>query len=291
LNERRISVCIVCLWIVLVTSYTSGIVPVNAYEGNGSLPEGDVDYWWISVNKDDPVLVDIQPEGGTSFWDSHIYYSNLTLVPDQYKGGTDTHIHQFIADKTDNYLLRLSDAWTGFNYTIESNHPISQHNIRVTDVSPYKTVIYEGQLLEIYVDISNIGMFTETFNVTTYANATAIGKKEITLLDGDSTTVYFIWNSTSWAKGNYTISAYVTPVPDETCTSDNTFINGWVFVTIPGDVDGDRDVDIYDVVKITGIYAFESGHPRFNPNCDLDDDGKITIYDVVRCTSHYAQSW
>jgi len=68
-------------------------------------------------------------------------------------------------------------------------------------------------------------------------------------------------------------------------------IDGWVFVTIQGDVDGDFDVDIYDVVKITGIYGCKCGDPRFKSNSDLDDDGEIKIYDVVMCTSHYGQKY
>jgi hypothetical protein len=62
-------------------------------------------------------------------------------------------------------------------------------------------------------------------------------------------------------------------------------------VTIPGDVDGDFDVTILDVVKITGIYALKQGDLGFNPNSDIDNDGVITILDVVACTTHYGQKY
>jgi hypothetical protein len=75
-----------------------------------------------------------------------------------------------------------------------------------------------------------------------------------------------------------------------TDTADNAYIDGIVIVTILGDVDDDFDVDIYDVVKITGIYGSKVGDPEFNPNSDLDEDGEITIYDVVRCKNHYGQT-
>jgi len=52
-----------------------------------------------------------------------------------------------------------------------------------------------------------------------------------------------------------------------------------------------RAVDIYNVVKITGIYGSKHRDPQFNPNSDLNDDGEIKIYDVVMCTSHYRQNW
>ncbi|MCK4434951.1 hypothetical protein KAU92_05620, partial [Candidatus Bathyarchaeota archaeon] len=126
---------------------------------------------------------------------------------------------------------------------------------------------------------------------TVYANGTATSTTLVLLCGNNSKKVTITWNTTGWSKGNYTISAYAEPVPGETDLSDNNFTDGWIFVTIPGDVDGDRDVDIYDVVKITGIYGSKRGDPQFNPNSDLDDDGQIKIYDVVRCTSHYEQEW
>lgn len=61
---------------------------------------------------------------------------------------------------------------------------------------------------------------------------------------------------------------------------DNTYTDGLVAVTIPGDVDGDFDVDIYDVVKICAIYGKKHGDPNYNPSCDIDND-------VVICTNHY----
>ena len=167
------------------------------------------------------------------------------------------------------------------------------HNIAVTGVLTSKTVIAEESCcsLNITVTVENQGTRVDTFNVTTYANATTIEIKEITLPSENSTTITYMWNTTGWVKGNYTISAYATPVFSEIEVSDNTFVDGWVVVTILGDVDGDFDVDIYDVVKITGIYNCKCGDPQFNPNCDLDCSSDIKIYDVVRCTSHYGQKY
>jgi hypothetical protein len=56
-----------------------------------------------------------------------------------------------------------------------------------------------------------------------------------------------------------------------------------------GDVDGDLDVDIFDVVLITSCYGKKRGDPAYNPNSDINGDGIVTIFDVVLCTSHYGQ--
>ncbi len=60
---------------------------------------------------------------------------------------------------------------------------------------------------------------------------------------------------------------------------------------IPGDVDGDLDVDIFDVVKITSCYGKKLGDAGYNPNAYLDYNGVINIFDVVMCTGRYGQKY
>ncbi|RLI43913.1 hypothetical protein DRO69_08575 [Candidatus Bathyarchaeota archaeon] len=197
-----------------------------------------------------------------------------------------------------NTALHLADTVLGDSQANPINHTtndgevtvIGVHDLAVTNVNPLKTIVGQSYTMHINVTVENQGDLTETFNLTLYANTTAINQTEITLTSGASTTITLIWNTTDFAKGNHTISAYAWPIQGETDTADNTYINGLVLVTIPGDVDGDFDVDIYDVVKITGIYGSKKTDPEFNPNSDLDDDDEITIYDVVRCTSHYGDT-
>jgi len=59
--------------------------------------------------------------------------------------------------------------------------------------------------------------------------------------------------------------------------------------TVPGDVDWDYDVDIYDIVKIAGAYGSSAGEPRFFPECDLDEDRDVDIYDVVIAAGNYLE--
>lgn len=174
------------------------------------------------------------------------------------------------------------------NGTIEI---ISVHDLAITNISVLKNIVDEGYRTIINVTVANQGGFHELCNITLSGNSTVIDVASVAVLNSSHVTAVFMWNTTGWAKGNYTISSCVTPVLGEINTTDNTLVNGWIFVTIQGDVDGDRDVDIYDVIKITGIYGSNFGDLQFNSNSDLDIDGEITIYDVVMCTSHYGQSW
>lgn len=164
------------------------------------------------------------------------------------------------------------------------------HNVSIDLVVPSKTVT--SSKVCINATVVNHGDYTETLNVTIYANTTIINTlQDIALTNGHSITVSYEWNVTGFPNGNYTISAYAWPVPGETDTTDNTFVYGIVTVTICGDVDGDFDVDIYDVVQITGVYLSEIGDPQYKANSDLDCNGKIQIYDVIICTGHYGQKY
>jgi len=163
-----------------------------------------------------------------------------------------------------------------------------QHDITITNITPSKTVVSQGYSLNINVTAANQGDYTETFNITAYANTTIINTlTNVTLAGGSSTTITFIWNTSGFAKGNYTITAIATPVPNETDTKDNTIIDGWVVVTIMGDVDGDFDCDADDVFTyISPAYGTKGppkkypADPNYNPNCDFDGDGDVDADDV-----------
>jgi hypothetical protein len=62
-----------------------------------------------------------------------------------------------------------------------------------------------------------------------------------------------------------------------------------VCITIPGDVDADFDVDIFDVVQIASVYCVSKPNPNYNPNCDINNDGTIDIYDIVTAAENYGQ--
>jgi len=60
---------------------------------------------------------------------------------------------------------------------------------------------------------------------------------------------------------------------------------------VPADFDDNHEIEIYDVIKVTGIYGAKSGDPDWNPEIDLKPDGAIGIYDVVRVTGIYGTTY
>jgi len=163
------------------------------------------------------------------------------------------------------------------------------YDIAITQVMPSKTVTSNN--VQIYVLITNQGNFAETFNLTICYNASFIALTTVTLPEGSIANITFQWNTTTIAKGHYSITAIAQPVLGENDTTDNMFTYKWIVVTIPGDVDGDFDVDIYDMVLISGAYVSQLGEPQYNANCDIDDDGDVDIYDVVIAAENYGEKY
>lgn len=192
-----------------------------------------------------------------------------------------------------------SEWW--INYTAASYLTIDYtraSDIAVTDLrtskigcSPSETV-GEGYPIEINVTVENQGGYTEFFNTTIFVDSSAVGSQNVTLNPFEKTTLSFEWNTTGVVRGNYSISAVADAVLGETDTADNTKAYGFlVFVTIPGDVDGDGAVDIFDIVRMAGVYRIEQPDPQYDPNSDIDDDGDIDIFDIVIAADNYGLNW
>ena len=191
-----------------------------------------------------------------------------------------------IGDRADGSTDKGEAYWDDFN--------IYQgiHDIAVTDARSHKTIVCQGYDFYINVTVENQGNFTETFNVTAYANTTIISTlTDITLSSGNNTTLTFIWNITNFAKGNYTVSANATIVSGETDTADNICIDGTVRVNMAGDVAPEYGlVDIVDVVYVAIHFGAEKGQPQYEPNADINDDDIIDIVDIVIVALHFGET-
>jgi len=202
--------------------------------------------------------------------------------------------------------------WTLINYVgwnptppyftvIESaviTSPLGIHDINVTDVTtskdgctPMPTV---GQTLtmRINVTVKNEGDFTESFNLTVNAtNATTsivVGTQTVSnLLSGETRMLLFTWDTTTAAYGDYTISAYATPVSNEFDTANNLFTDGVVRVVIPGDINADTYVNAKDAVLLGTAFNSNRGQQSYNKNADVNDDDYVNAKDAVLLGKHF----
>jgi hypothetical protein len=185
------------------------------------------------------------------------------------------------------------------NNQVQTSITVLADDVAIANVTHTKNVVGQGFSFNVSATAANSGDFTETFNVTVYANTTIIASQNVTLSAGNSISVTFTWNTVGFAKGNYTISVYAWPVQGETYTSDNTFIGGWVFVTIAGDLNADKVVDVFDAV----ILASHAGHhppdvhPLGTPDCtacfnaDINGDSIVDLFDAVILSGHAGEHW
>lgn len=163
------------------------------------------------------------------------------------------------------------------------------HDIAITLITLSKAVTNDTQIT-INVTAANLGNYTATFNVTLYYDSAEIETKTVTdLPPATSTNLTFLWDTTPIPKGNYTISAYATPLLGENYTENNQYIDGSIVETIRGDVTGDYKVDIYDIFHFGKSFGTTPGQPRWNPNCDLNNDNEINIHDIFQAARNYGK--
>ena len=188
----------------------------------------------------------------------------------------------------------LWDTQYFINLNNQDNYPLMKPwtppDIAITDVTLSKTIVSQGYTTRINVTSQNQGECEETFNVTLYANTTQINQTQITLASGASATITFTWNTTGYAKGNYTVGAHATPLPGETDTYDNTHIDGTILVTIAGDVNGDGIVDIFDLNIAGKAYGSFAGDPRYSPEADINSNGHVDMRDIMVIARNYGKT-
>ena len=185
---------------------------------------------------------------------------------------------------------------------ITVNRP-AVRDVAVTRITFAKTIIFQGYTIPINVTAENQGdTFIETFDITLYAGTSVIGQELVSnLLPLTNTSLTFTWNTTGFAKGNYTISAYATWVPNETDIMDNNLTGGWIIITMIGDITGsngwpDGKVDIRDVARVAILFGVNYPDPRYDPNCDITGptpgvpDGKIDIRDISLVAKHFGKT-
>jgi hypothetical protein len=151
--------------------------------------------------------------------------------------------------------------------------------------------------MHINVTVKNWGV-SEVSNLTLFVNTTVINKQTINLAAGELLVLKLLWNSSGFAKGNYTASAVVDAVPGEIYTSDNTFSDGWIIVSIIGDITGpngypDSVCDMRDIGMVARNFCLIV--PPAPANCDLTGqtaglpDGKIDMRDIGMVARHFGE--
>lgn len=200
-----------------------------------------------------------------------------------------------------------SIGWTNLNLkstnlTDSNSHPISHEvgngffmtlirDVAVTNVVANETQIYPGWFVSINVTVKNEGNVSEIFNVEVYYDDNLIGVIPVTNLAPDaSITLTIQWNTTTVPYShNYTISARIPPVQFEFDTTDNALNDGQVKIRIPGDVNGDNQVNILDCIAASNSFGSTPSDPNWNRYSDINKDGRINVLDMILIANNFGK--
>jgi parallel beta-helix repeat protein len=265
------------------------VVDPEGFRNTYNMSCEDVEYLQYDVDLDgelDDMIISLQRKMGDYF---------ISVVPKPGANPTDTYSLEVSAENTTKVIadnVPISEI-PSQPYIVTSNQTtiiprLDPHDIGITQFSTSKTVAWRKYPPQLNVTTFNYGQFTETFNVTVYANTTVIATfKNITLTSRNSTTATFTWNTADFARGNYTLTANITQVEGETYTSDNTYTGDTVYLKITGDTNENGNVNVHDLFDLGKAYGLNSTLPNWNPNCDFNEDNIVDDSDLSDLSASY----
>jgi hypothetical protein len=183
--------------------------------------------------------------------------------------------------------------------TIHLGPPIGMRSdISVTGISSEKNMVGKGYSTAVNVTLHNEGDYNEISNLTVYANQVPIPNAKfqmIALLSGQQTVVTFLWNTTGFNYGNYTLTAVLDAVPNETDLDDNTGYSQNIRIGVPGDVSGttvgvpDGVTNMKDVAYLVSLFSTRPSSQNWNCNADVNNDGVCNMKDIAIAVYYFNQ--
>jgi hypothetical protein len=117
-----------------------------------------------------------------------------------------------------------------------------------------------------------------------------ITTQPVALPNGTVTNFVLSWNTTGFVYGNYNVTAKAIPTLGTTAKG-NTLSGGTILISIAGDANGDRKINVLDLIAIAITLGTHAGGPNWNSNADINSDGRINVLDLIACATHLGQHW
>lgn len=180
--------------------------------------------------------------------------------------------------------VNVTDRYVWANVSHFSYFVLGVPLFHATNVQALKDAVGQGYNFTVSLTVVNQANSTLAFDITLYADTALIDTEEVVIAASSSANFSFTCSTGALVYGTYIMKASLNG-------TESLFTGNSILVTIPGDVDGDKDVDIFDIVRIAAIYDVVEPDPAYDPNCDIDGDQDIDIFDIVAAASHYGEEW
>lgn len=165
-------------------------------------------------------------------------------------------------------------------------------DVAITSVLASVEEAYVGWNIQVFVTAANMGNVPETFNVTVYYGNNIGGTQTVSLSPNEETLLTFnLSTSKMELYVNYTIWAEAHAVPGETNLDNNVYINGSIKIKIIGDINGDKAIDIFDLVSIGQAFSTQPSDPGWNPSADINQDYMVDVFDLVIVAIHFGETY
>jgi hypothetical protein len=133
------------------------------------------------------------------------------------------------------------------------------HDIAIINITHSWVFTNQSKIVKFQVKVVNNGDYTETFNLKLNANEIQIENRSVTIDPNISITLDFELRTIVLQPGNYTISAQVRPLPNESNTTNNLFeltSDQNLFLPEPSEDPHEIDHEIQDQNLIPIIIVF-----------------------------------
>lgn len=179
----------------------------------------------------------------TSLSEHGVEYVRWPLTQPQYLGDAS---NTWVTAKfvwCNNTITSAAIAWKIYFFDSNGNANVTDtkvfyvnvplHDVAVVNIVPSATMIEQNQTAPINVTVSNLGNYTETFNVTLYCDSAEVGLQSLTLNASDSQILTFEWNTTGISFADHTLKAVAGTLAGETNVQNNICTLSYPVTVVP----------------------------------------------------------
>lgn len=198
-----------------------------------------------------------------------------------------------------------SDGIGDVPYVIDAdnrdNYPLMQmfldlRALAAKCVTPPKTIVGQDYNATFQILLENQGWQSCTTNLTLYLDTTILSTyTNLTLSGREHMILNSTWQTTTYTKGNYAVSAVATPILGEGDIIDNS-CNWTIHLGVPGDVSGstqgvyDGTCNMRDINYSIILFNTKPSSPNWNPNADVNNDAVVNMRDIQIEILHFNQN-